>query len=80
MHVTVENVCYLVAVVAAVVLVVLGFTDLLKPRQGSETTDAQVISRQLRGLALVMLAVFVLVVGSTVCAFTGGLVGGLRRR
>lgn len=49
--------------------------DLLKNRQHSETSDTQVISRQIRGFAFIMLAQVIMVVGTLICF---GMDGGLK--
>lgn len=64
--------CYLIALLFAVALVVYGFMELLKEQQPSEKTQAEVISRQIRGFALIMLAQVVLVLGAAVCFGTTG--------
>ena len=69
--------CYLVAILVAVALVVYGFMELLKEQQPSEKTQAEVISRQIRGFALIMLAQVVLVLGAALCFGTTGGVQGL---
>ena len=62
--------CYLVVVLLAVAFVVYGFMELLKKQQPSETTQAEVISRQIRGFAFIMLAQVVLVLGAALCMGT----------
>lgn len=70
-----SQICYLLILVASIGFLVWGFMDLLKKKQGNET-DTQVISRQIRGFAFIMIAQVVLVVGSMVCF---GLSGGMEQ-
>lgn len=68
--------CYLLVLVLSVVFLVWGFMDLLKQKQSFEHTEAQVISRQIRGFALIMISQVVLVLGMMICfGLTGGLKG-----
>lgn len=65
--------CYIIVLVAAVILVVYGFMDLLKKREKDEHSDTQVISRQIRGFAFIMLGQVVLVLGAMLCfGMSGG--------
>ncbi|MFW5895636.1 MAG: hypothetical protein ACOCT9_02710 [archaeon] len=65
--------CYIIVLVAAVILVVWGFMELLRQRQKDEHTETQVISRQIRGFAFIMLGQVVLVLGAMLCfGMSGG--------
>jgi len=65
--------CYLLMVIVSIGFLVWGFMDLLKKQQSGEN-DVQVIQRQIRGFAFIMIAQVVLVVGSMICF---GMSGGL---
>jgi len=60
-------------VIVSIGFLVWGFMDLLKKQQSGEN-DVQVIQRQIRGFAFIMIAQVVLVVGSMICF---GMSGGL---
>jgi hypothetical protein len=60
-------VCYLVVAVVAIALLVYGFIQILGRQMASEN-DLQVIQRQIRGFAFVMLAPIVLGLGYTLCS------------
>jgi len=67
------SLCYLVSIIAAIILLVMGFMDLIKKRQKNESSEEQVISRQIRGFAFIMLSQVVLILGAMLCfAFSGG--------
>lgn len=61
------RVCSIIVLIIALVLAVWGFSDFFRPRQVNEPTVNDVISRQLRGLGLLMLAVVVMGMGATFC-------------
>jgi len=72
--------CYVATVLAAVALVVYGLMDVLKKRQPKETSDSEVISRQIRGFGLLILAQIVLFLGGAICfAVTGGVEKALQK-
>ena len=58
--------CFLAILVLAIIFLVWGFMDLMK-KPMSGTADLNVISRQLRGFALIMLSQVILVVGGALC-------------
>lgn len=70
-----EQLCYVIVVIIVIILTVWGYMDILKKRQRSESSDTQVITRQLRGFGLLMLSLLVLVLGLSLCY--GGSKGGL---
>lgn len=69
--------CYLVVVVAAVVLLVWGFMDLLRRQLPHEKDTTDVISRQIRGFALIVLSQVVLILGAMLCVGFSGTLGDL---
>lgn len=64
------SLCYIVVAVATIGLVIFGFNKILTPQQHSEN-DTQVIQRQIRGFAWLMLSQIVLVLGSSMCMGMG---------
>ena len=62
-----SGVCYMLAVLIALVVLVYGFMDLLRKPASDENTSGEVLSRQLRGLGMVLLAPFVLAIGTSLC-------------
>lgn len=61
-----SGLCYLITLVATVILAVYGFMNVLKDKQKSENNDA-VVQRQLRGFGLLVLAQIVLLFGASLC-------------
>jgi hypothetical protein len=61
-----ESGCYLIIVVATVVLAIFGFLMILKKKKGDET-DIQVIQRQIRGFAILVLSQLVMIAGLSLC-------------
>jgi len=70
------SICYLLTVVLSIVLAIYGLMDILKQRQPREITEQEVISRQIRGFGLLVLAQVVLLLGGASCA---GLSSGIER-
>ncbi len=68
--------CYLLVLVVAIGFVVYGFMDLLRPKQPNEKSQVDVISRQIRGFALIMVSQIVLIFGAMVCF---GMAGGMKQ-
>lgn len=66
------SLCYLVVIVLSVIFLIWGFMDLLRQRQAHETTETAVISRQMRGLGLILLSQVILVLGAALCYGLGG--------
>jgi len=66
--------CYLLVLIVAIGFLVWGFMDLLKKQQPNEKNQTDVISRQIRGFAFIMLSQVVLLLGSMICF---GLSGGI---
>ena len=65
--------CYFLAIALSGLLVVYGFYCLLQKEKPTEN-DVQVVQRQIRGFAYIMLAQVVLVLGVALCF---GMNGGL---
>ena len=61
------NACYLVAIFIALIFLIWGFLDMFRSRQPNEKSENQVISRQLRGIGLIVLSQVVLVIMSAIC-------------
>ena len=68
--------CYLLILIVAIGFLVWGFMDLLKRQQPHEKTTADIISRQIRGFAFIMVSQVVLIFGSMICF---GLTGGIKQ-
>lgn len=68
------SLCYFVIVIIAIGFLLWGFMDLLKKQQPTESDTSDVISRQIRGFAFIMMSQVVLVVGGMICF---GMSGGL---
>lgn len=58
--------CSIIAIALSIALIVKGFMEILKLQLPGET-DAQVIQRQLRGFAHLLLSQIVLVLGLSLC-------------
>ena len=68
------QICYIVTLAVAIGFFIWGFMELLKKRQPNEKDTVDVISRQIRGFAFLMLTSVVLIFGAWVCyGFSGGL-------
>ena len=63
-------ICYLLVAVVSVALIVWGFMSVFGKQLASEN-DTQVIQRQLRGFALLLVAQIALVLGSSLCMGMG---------
>lgn len=61
-----SSICYLVAAVAAIGLIVFGFWQIFKQQEANET-DTQVLHRQIRGFAWLILAQVVFSMGASLC-------------
>ena len=66
------QICYLLVLLVAIGFLVWGFMDLLKKQQPNEKSQTDVISRQIRGFAFIMLSQVVLLLGSMICFGLGG--------
>lgn len=67
------SLCYILIIIASVVLTVYGLMDILAKQQPDESTQNEVISRQIRGFGILVLAQVVLIVGGATCAgFSNG--------
>jgi len=62
------SICYILAIFVSVALAVYGLLDILKQKQADELTELEVISRQIRGFGLLVLAQVVLMIGGATCA------------
>lgn len=69
-----KQLCYLLVLIISIGFLVWGFMDLLRRQQPTEKAQTDVISRQIRGFAFIMLAQVVLLLGSMICF---GLTGGM---
>ena len=67
---TEAGLCYLVVAVATIAFVIYGFMQILGKQLPTET-DTQVIQRQIKGFAFLMLSQLILVMGSGLCAGMG---------
>ena len=61
------SLCVLSVLTLSIVFLVWGFIDLLRKRKPSEVSEGQVISRQLKGLGMIVLAQVIVVVGAAFC-------------
>jgi len=64
--------CYVLAVLASVALLVWGLMDIMRQKLKTETTETQVISRQIRGFGLLLLSQIVLILGAALCFGANG--------
>ncbi len=67
-----SGLCYLIVIIVSIGFLIWGFMDLLKQKQANETTETQVISRQIRGAGLLLLSQLVLVLGGALCYGVAG--------
>lgn len=63
------SLCSLAVMVAAVGLFVYGYYHIFQQKRAGEN-DLEVIQKQIRGFALLMIANLVMIIGSMVCAGT----------
>lgn len=68
----VSQLCYLLTVAAALAILVWGLMEVMRKRQHHESSETEVISRQLRGFGALVLSEFVLLVGSGLCMWLAG--------
>jgi len=64
--------CSLIIIIVSIGFAIWGFMDLLRKRQHTETTETQVISRQIRGAGLLLLSQVILILGIQFCYGTTG--------
>lgn len=64
------SLCYVLVLVLAAAVVIYGFIQLLQRQRPSEN-DVQVLQRQLRGLAYLILSMVILSIGISLCFFNG---------
>ena len=70
---TSAEICYTLIIIISLVLLIWGFFDILKKKQPTEHSQDAVISRQLRGIGLLILSQVVLFLGVAMCfGVTGG--------
>lgn len=62
-----SSVCYMLALLVSLAVLVYGFMYMLRKPEADEKSYSEVISRQLRGLGLVILAPIVLSLLSSIC-------------
>jgi hypothetical protein len=65
------GVCYFLALAVSVGFIIYGFMLLLQKEKPTEN-DVQVIQRQIKGFAFIMLAQVILVLGTSLCFSLGG--------
>lgn len=70
-----EGLCYVATLIISVALVIYGFMLILQRQQNEN--DIQVIQRQLRGFAYLILSQVILILGIAVCS--GFSVGSVRK-
>ena len=68
------SLCYLLVLAVSIAFVIYGFMLLLEKQRSSEN-DVQVVQRQLRGMAFLLLSQVILVLGLSLCL--GSLGGGM---
>lgn len=66
------QICYIIVLILVVALMIWGFMDILKKQQVSESSATDVISRQMRGMGMILLSLVVLSVGGAMCAGMSG--------
>jgi hypothetical protein len=71
--------CSALVFIVAVFILIWGLLDLLRRKQADELTDGQTISRQIKGLGMVLLANVVFVLGMGLCYGIGGGIEGMSR-
>jgi hypothetical protein len=62
-----RNGCFLIILGLSIAFLVYGFMELMRKPVGSSEANGATISRQLKGLAYIMLSQVVLVVGGALC-------------
>lgn len=72
-----SSACVTIVLVIAVVLVVYGFLQLFGREKATEN-DVQVVQRQIRGFACILLAQVILVLGVGFCLGEDGIQGMIR--
>lgn len=73
MAIGLPHICTLLVLVFTLILLGYGFYDVLKGQKSSEDDPAQTISRQVRGIGLIILGHIVFIVGMALC------LGGMKR-
>ncbi len=71
------SLCGAVILIIAAALAIYGFMEILKNKQKHEN-NTEMIQRQLKGFAMLILAEVVLLVGMGLCLGLGGAVGGVQ--
>lgn len=66
------QICYIVVLILSLGFMIWGLMDLLKKKQLNETSGTDVISRQMRGMGYILLALVVLSLGGAACAGLSG--------
>lgn len=67
MAIGLPQICVLIVLIITLILLGYGFYDVLKGPKSSEDDPAQTISRQIRGVGLIILGHIVFIVGMTIC-------------
>jgi hypothetical protein len=62
-----NSTCYIASVVAAIVVAAWGLNDVFRGKQPDEENDVQVVSRQLRGFAILSLSSVIVIIAVSVC-------------
>ena len=71
------SLCYILVIIVSIGFLIWGFMDLLKRKQANERTTNDVISRQIRGFAFIMISQVILVLGTILCLGANGGLKGL---
>lgn len=67
-----SQLCFILVLILVIGFFVWGMSDLLKGPQPSEADTPAVISRQIRGIGLILVAKVVLLVGGVLCLGMSG--------
>ena len=62
------SMCYILSIIVSIALAVYGLSDIIAQRRPEEITEQEVISRQIRGFGLLVLAQFVVLLGGAACS------------
>lgn len=74
-----SQLCFVLFLIFAVGLAVWGISDIVKRKQPSEASTQETISRQLRGMGILVIAQLVLALGLILCFSMSGGVDSLGR-
>ncbi|HSA76264.1 MAG TPA: hypothetical protein VLE02_01845 [Nitrosarchaeum sp.] len=73
------SLCSALVFLVSVFVLIWGLLDLLRRKQADELTDGQTISRQLKGLGMVLLSNVVFILGCGLCVGLGGGVASMSK-